>query len=141
MAGGTAGGILCDCALQSCIEHLNRLDHRVHEEIQEIRSIFMDLLDNCQSDVIMGDLGGYDSIVNSQAGLDRANVIPTFVPQPAPHSTSFVVMGSLSEGTGLPQGKFAVSATFPLNTYLYEQAHCPAAPAVRPTIGPLLNLP
>jgi hypothetical protein len=128
-------------ALQSCVEHLNRLDHCVHEDIQEIRSIFMGLLDNCQSDVIMGDSGRYDSIVDSQVGLDWANVIPAFVPQPAPHSTSFEFTGSLSEGTGLPQGKFAVSTTFPLNTYLYEQAHCLAAPAVLPTIGPLLNLP
>ncbi|KAG1749440.1 hypothetical protein EDB19DRAFT_1904541 [Suillus lakei] len=99
-------------ALLSCLERLDRLDHRVHEEIQEIRSFFTDLLDNCQSDVTMGDLGGCDSTVNSQAGLNELNAIPPFVsshdrfcvPRPAPHRTSFGITGSLSEGTGPPQG-------------------------------------
>ncbi|KAG1884607.1 hypothetical protein F4604DRAFT_1919051 [Suillus subluteus] len=82
------------------------------QEIQEIRSLIMDLLHYYQSDVTMGDSGGYDSTVDSQAGLDGTNAIPPFVsshdrcfvPQPAPHRTSFGVMGSLSEGTGPPQG-------------------------------------
>lgn len=52
------------------LERLDRLDRRVHEEVQEIRGLFMDLLDNCQSDVTMEDyLGGYDSTINPQTGL------------------------------------------------------------------------
>ncbi|KAG1868887.1 hypothetical protein C8R48DRAFT_671447 [Suillus tomentosus] len=62
-------------------------------------------------------LGGCDSAVDSQAGLDGLNAIPPFVSshdryfvsQPAPHGT-FRVMGSLSEGTGSPQGLLAHSA-------------------------------
>ncbi|KAG2112734.1 hypothetical protein BD769DRAFT_1689703 [Suillus cothurnatus] len=109
-------------ALQSCIEHLDRLERRMHEgiqEIQEIRNLFMDLLDNYQSDVAMGDSGRYNSTINSQAGLDRLNAIQPsisshdrcFVPQPAPHRTSYGVMGSLSQGTGLPQGRLLRSGS------------------------------
>jgi hypothetical protein len=53
------------------LERLDRLDRCVHEEVQEIRGLFMDLLDNCQSDVTMEDsLGGYDSTINPQTRLD-----------------------------------------------------------------------
>jgi hypothetical protein len=95
-------------ALQSCVEHLNRLDRRMHEEIQEIRSMFMDLLDDYQSDITMEDSGRCDSTVDSQVVFDSPNAIPPFVsshdyclvPQPAPHRTSLGITGSLSEGTG-----------------------------------------
>jgi hypothetical protein len=121
--------------------------HEGIQEIQEIRSFFVDLLDNYQSDIAMGNSGRYNSTINSQAGLDGLNAIQPFisshdrcfVPQPAPHRTSYGVMGSLSQGTSLPQGKFTIYAAFPLNTYLYKQADCFAA--VLPTICPLLNLP
>lgn len=102
--------------LQSCLERLDRLDCRVHEEIQEVRSIFRNLHDNCQSDVTMEGSGGCDSTVDSQAGLDGLNAIPAlmsshdhcFMPLLAPHRTSFGVMRSLSEGTGPTQSEFAV---------------------------------
>ncbi|KAG1853496.1 hypothetical protein DFJ58DRAFT_394711 [Suillus subalutaceus] len=98
--------------LQPYLERLDRLERCMQEEIQEIRSFFMDLLDNCQSDVTMEDPGRCDSTVDSQAGLDGLNAIPLFVsshdrcfvPQPAFHRTLFV--GPLSEGTGPPQGLF-----------------------------------
>ncbi|KAG1897389.1 uncharacterized protein F5891DRAFT_1280132 [Suillus fuscotomentosus] len=101
--------------LESCLQRLDRLDsleRRVHEEIQQIRSVLMNLLGNYQSDVTMEDSGGRDSTVDSQAELDSLNVIASFgpshdrclVPQFAPHGTSFGVTGSLSEGTGPPQG-------------------------------------
>lgn len=107
----------------SCLERLDGLDRRVHEEIQEIRTLFTDLLDNYQPDVIMEDSGGCDSTVDSQAGLDGFNAVAPFVslhdrpfvPQPPPDSTSLGVTGSL-----------------------YVQAYCPVA--VPPTIEPLLNL-
>lgn len=94
--------------LQSCLGRLDRLDRRVHEEIEEVRSVFRNLLDNCQSDVTMEDSGRCDSTVDFQAGLDGLNAIPPFVssqdhcfmPSPVPHRTSFGDMGSLSEGTG-----------------------------------------
>lgn len=97
-------------ALQSCLERLehlkrvNRLDPRVHAEIQEIHSLFMDLLDNYQSDVMMADSGGYGGTVVPQAGIAIPPFVFShdsgFVPQPAPYRTSFGVMGSLSEGRG-----------------------------------------
>ncbi|KAG1897362.1 uncharacterized protein F5891DRAFT_982746 [Suillus fuscotomentosus] len=88
-----------------CLDRLDRLEHRVHEEIQEMRSLFRNILDNYQSNVTMEDSGGCDSTVDSQAGLDGLNVITPFgsshdryfMPQPAPHEASFGVMGSLSE--------------------------------------------
>ncbi|KAG2092821.1 uncharacterized protein F5147DRAFT_721869 [Suillus discolor] len=88
-----------------CLDRLDRLERRVHEEIQEIRSLFRNILDNYQSNVTMEDSGGCDSTVDSQAGLDGLNVITPFgsshdryfMPQPAPHEASFGVMGSLSE--------------------------------------------
>lgn len=102
--------------LESCLQRLDRLnslERRVHEEIQQIRSVLMNLLGNYQSDVTMEDSGGRDSTVDSQAELNSLNVIAPFgpshdrcfVPQFAPHGTSFGVTGSLSEGTGPPQGK------------------------------------
>ncbi|KAG1805794.1 uncharacterized protein BJ212DRAFT_1390413 [Suillus subaureus] len=101
-------------ALQSCLERLehlkrvNRLDPRVHAEIQEIHSLFMDLLDNYQSDVMMADSGGYGGTVVPQAGIAIPPFVSShdsgFVPQPAPYRTSFGVMGSLSEGRGALQG-------------------------------------
>ncbi|KAG2053260.1 hypothetical protein BDR06DRAFT_956834 [Suillus hirtellus] len=94
--------------LQSCLRYLNRLnrlERRVHEEIQEIRSLFMDILDNYH--VTMEDSG-----IDSQAGLDSLNAIPPSVPlhdrcfmsQPASHETLFGVLGTMAEGTGSPEG-------------------------------------
>jgi hypothetical protein len=111
--------------LQSCLERLNRLDNRMHETIQEFRSFLMNLLDNYQSDITMEDSGGCDRTVDSQVVLDSPNAIPPFVfshghclvPQPAPHRTSLGITGSLSEGTGSPQCKFAVYTAFSLNTH------------------------
>ncbi|KAG2048304.1 hypothetical protein BDR06DRAFT_1013082 [Suillus hirtellus] len=101
--------------LESCLQRLDRLDsleRRVHEEIQQIRGVLMNLLGNYQSDVTMEDSGGRDSTVDSQAELNSLNAIAPFgpshdrcfAPQFAPHGTSFGVTGSLSEGTGPPQG-------------------------------------
>src|ERR1700693_5591629 len=54
-----------------CLEHIERLGCRAHEEMQEIHSLFADLHDTCQSDVTMDDsLGGYDSTIDPQTGLD-----------------------------------------------------------------------
>lgn len=106
-------------ALQSCLEYLDGLDRRIHEEIQETRSYFLKFLDNCQSDVTMGDSGGYKSTVDPQAAFDDLNVILDYVIpasfatlrgrfsvlQPASHSTSFGVTGWLSEGTNTPLGQ------------------------------------
>lgn len=106
-------------ALQSGLEYLDRLDRRVHKEIQETRSCFLKLLDNCQSDVTMGDSGGHDSTVDPQAALGDFNAIldnvisASFaalrdrfcVLQPARYSTSFGVAGWLSEGTSTPLGQ------------------------------------
>lgn len=102
--------------LQSCLQLLEGLERRVPEEIQEIqeiRSLIMDILNNNQSDVTSENSGVCDSTVDSQAGLDSLNAIPPFVSshdrylvsQPASHET-FGVTGSLLEGTGSPQGKF-----------------------------------
>ncbi|KAG2363086.1 hypothetical protein BDR07DRAFT_1609058 [Suillus spraguei] len=117
--------------LQSCLERLDRLDCRVHEEIQEVRSIFRNLLDNCQSDVTKEGSGGCDSTVDSQAGLDGLNAIPAlmsshdhcFMPLLAPHRTSFGVMRSLSEGTGptqslLPHGTYNSAGYGPIQSSL-----------------------
>lgn len=63
--------------MQSCLQYLNclaRLEHRMHEEIQEIRNLFMDILGNLH--VTMEDSDGYHGIVDSQAGLDGFNAIP-----------------------------------------------------------------
>ncbi|KAG2335401.1 hypothetical protein BDR05DRAFT_1006852 [Suillus weaverae] len=98
----------------SCLERLDGLDRRVHEEIQEIRTLFTDLLDNYQPDVIMEDSGGCDSTVDSQAGLNGLNALlpfvslhdRCFVPQPPAHRTSLGVIGSLLEGTGPRQSLF-----------------------------------
>ncbi|KAG1872829.1 hypothetical protein C8R48DRAFT_32290 [Suillus tomentosus] len=67
--------------MQSCLQYLNRLarlEHRMHEEIQEIRSLFMDILGNLR--VTMEDSGGYHGIVDSQAGLNGFNAIPEGFP-------------------------------------------------------------
>ncbi|KAG2066353.1 hypothetical protein BDR04DRAFT_1144909 [Suillus decipiens] len=117
--------------LQSCLERLDRLDRRVHEEIEEVRSVFRNLLDNCQSDVTMEDSGRCDSTVDFQAGLDGLNAIPPFVssqdhcfmPSPVPHRTSFGDMGSLSEGTGptqslLPYGTHSSDGCGPIQPSL-----------------------
>ncbi|KAG1897342.1 uncharacterized protein F5891DRAFT_1192045 [Suillus fuscotomentosus] len=64
--------------LQSCLQCLDRLDsleRRMHEEIQDMRSRFRNILDNYQSNVTMTDSDGCDSIVESQAGLDGRNAI------------------------------------------------------------------
>ncbi|KAG2052813.1 hypothetical protein BDR06DRAFT_972728 [Suillus hirtellus] len=90
-------------ALQSCLKHLDRLEYRVHEEIQGVRSLFRELLDNCQSDATTENSGGCNSTVDSKAGFDGLNTIHCLVQQPAPHGTSFRVTGSLSEGTGSPR--------------------------------------
>ncbi|KAG1884597.1 hypothetical protein F4604DRAFT_1731273, partial [Suillus subluteus] len=103
-------------ALQSCLEYLDGLDRRIHEEIQETRSCFLKLLDNCQSGVTMGDSGGYENTVKFQAAFDDIldYVIPaTFATlrdrfsglQPAPHSTSSGVTGWLSGSTNTPLGQ------------------------------------
>lgn len=103
-------------ALHSCLEYLDRLDRRIHEEIQETRSYFVSFLDNCQSDVTMGDSSGYDITVDSQVALNDLdailnNVIPASFAalrdrlKPAPHSASFGVTGWLSEGTNTPLGQ------------------------------------
>jgi len=120
-------------ALHSCLEYLDRLDRRIHEEIQETRSYFLSFLDNCQSDVTMGDSSGYDITVDSQVALNDLdailnNVIPASFAalrdrlKPAPHSASFGVTGWLSEGTNTPlgqppEGKFAIFVAIPLNAH------------------------
>ncbi|KAG1899981.1 uncharacterized protein F5891DRAFT_980603 [Suillus fuscotomentosus] len=74
--------------LQSCLQLLEGLERRVPEEIQEIqeiRSLIMDILNNNQSDVTSENSG------------------------PASHET-FGVTGSLLEGTGSPQGRLSYSA-------------------------------
>jgi hypothetical protein len=81
-----------------CLERLERLGCRAHEEMKEIRSLFADLLGSCQSDIAMENSGGYDSTIDSQTGLDG------------------------------PQGKFVLCSALPLDTHLYEQAYCPAVP-------------
>lgn len=104
--------------LQLCLEHLDKFDRYVHEEIQEMRGRFIDLLDSCQPDVTMANSGGCDSTVDSQTGLDGLNVIPPFVcshdrcfmPHPVSHKTSFGITGSLLEGTGPSQCGSAVCA-------------------------------
>ncbi|KAG1835507.1 hypothetical protein EV424DRAFT_6053 [Suillus variegatus] len=106
--------------LQSCLQLLEGLERRVPEEIQEIqeiRSLIMDILNNNQSDVTSENSGVCDSTVDSQGGLDSLNAIPPFVSshdrylvsQPASHET-FGVTGSLLEGTGSPQGRLSYSA-------------------------------
>lgn len=118
--------------LQLCLEHLDKFDRCVHEEIQEIRSRFIDLLDSCQSDVTMANSGGCDSTVDSQTGLDGLNVVPPFVrshdrcfmPQ---HRTSFGITGSLSESTGPSQCNSAVFAgLFPRSSAEYGAAAQPS---------------
>ncbi|KAG2096351.1 uncharacterized protein F5147DRAFT_818498 [Suillus discolor] len=100
--------------LESCLQRLDRLDsleRRVHEEIQQIRSVLTNLLGNYQSDVTMENSGGRGITVDSQAEISSLNPIAPFgpshdryfVPQIAPHGTSFGVTGSLSEGTSPPQ--------------------------------------
>lgn len=121
-----------------CLDRLDMLECRVHEEIQEIRSLFRNILDNCQSNVTMDDSGGCDSTVDSQAGLDGLNAITPFgyshdryfVPQPTPHA-SFGVVESLSENI---EGKFAVYALFPLNPCRVQAHYCSMAPTVLPTM-------
>lgn len=87
----------------------------MHQEIQEIHNLLINLLDNCQSDVTMENSGGFFSTVDSRAGLNGLDAITPFgsshdrcfVPQCAPHGTLFGVTRSLSEGmcTGLlPHG-------------------------------------
>ncbi|KAG2092824.1 uncharacterized protein F5147DRAFT_840582 [Suillus discolor] len=98
-----------------CLDRLDKLERRVHEEIQEIqeiRSLFKNILENDQSDVTMENSGGCVTIIDSQASLNDFNAIPPFasshnrgfVPQPVFNGTSFGVTGSLSEGTGSPEG-------------------------------------
>ncbi|KAG1816567.1 hypothetical protein EV424DRAFT_1410255 [Suillus variegatus] len=99
-------------ALQSCLKHLDRLECRMHEEIQGVRSLFRDLLDNCQSDATTENSGGCNSTVDSEAGFDGLNIIHCFVPQPAPHGTSFRVTGLLSEGTGSCTGLLPHAANY-----------------------------
>ncbi|KAG1865152.1 hypothetical protein C8R48DRAFT_706188 [Suillus tomentosus] len=84
----------------------------MHEEIQGVRSLFRDLLDNCQSDATTENSGGCNSTIDSEAGFDGLNIIHCFVPQPAPHGTSFRVTGLLSEGTGSPQGLLPHAANY-----------------------------
>ncbi|KAG1835337.1 hypothetical protein DFJ58DRAFT_847460 [Suillus subalutaceus] len=132
--------------LQSCLERLDMLDRQVHEEIQEIRSLLMDL-DNYQSDITMEDLGRCDSTVNSQAELDGLNAIPPFasshdrcfMPQPAFHRTSFDVTGPLLEGEASPQGDFAVYAAFPLNTYRVRAGLLPHSARSSADYGPVVR--
>ncbi|KAG2139082.1 uncharacterized protein EDB93DRAFT_1164046 [Suillus bovinus] len=57
-------------ALQSGLKHLDRFEHHVHEETKKIRSLFINLLDNCQSDVTTESSSRHDSVVDSQSGLD-----------------------------------------------------------------------
>ncbi|KAG1897357.1 uncharacterized protein F5891DRAFT_1192073 [Suillus fuscotomentosus] len=95
-----------------CLDRLDKLERRVHEEIQEIRSLFKNVLENDESDVTMENSGEYDTIIDSQARLDGFHAIPPFasshkhgfVPQPVFNGTSFGVTGSLLEGTGSPEG-------------------------------------
>lgn len=111
------------------LERLDGLNHRMHEEIQEIRSLFMELLDNYQLDVTMGDSGGYDSTVDSQTGLDGLNAIPPFIsshdrcfaPQPAAHRTLFGGIESPRDGTGPVR-----AGPFPRNSADYRPAARPS---------------
>ncbi|KAG1775719.1 hypothetical protein EV702DRAFT_173531 [Suillus placidus] len=133
--------------LQSCLERLDKLDRRVHKEIQEIRSLFTDFLDNYQSDVTMEDSGGCDSTVDSQAGLNGLNAILPFVslhdrcsvPQPPAHRTSFGVTGSLLEGTGPRQSKSAVYTAFPLNTHCVRAGLFPHGARSSADYGPIVQ--
>ncbi|KAG2140909.1 uncharacterized protein EDB93DRAFT_644759 [Suillus bovinus] len=116
-------------AIQSSLLYLDKLDLRVREEIQATRRQFLELLYNPQSNVTMGNLDGYDSILESQAELNELSTVVDnvlsmsfdalrkrfFVQQPAPHSTFFGVMGGPSEGANThfgqpPQGQFPGSA-------------------------------
>ncbi|KAG2106747.1 uncharacterized protein F5147DRAFT_761581 [Suillus discolor] len=108
-------------ALQSCLKHLDRLEYRVHEEIQGVRSLFRELLDNCQSDATTENSGECNSTVDSKAGFDGLNTIHCLVPQPAPHGTSFRVTGLLSEGTGSPQGLLPYNARSSANYVAHLQ--------------------
>ncbi|KAG1763378.1 hypothetical protein EDD22DRAFT_952371 [Suillus occidentalis] len=104
--------------LQLGLEHLDEFDRYVHDEIQEMRSRFIDLLDSCQSDVTMGNSGGCDSTVDSKTELDELNLVPPFVyshdrcfmPHPVSHKILSGITGSLSEGTGPSQSNSAVCA-------------------------------
>ncbi|KAG1890748.1 uncharacterized protein F5891DRAFT_986788 [Suillus fuscotomentosus] len=108
-----------------CLDRLDMLECRVHEEIQEIRSLFRNILDNCQSNVTMEDSGGCDSTVNSQAGLDGLNAITPFgyshdryfMPQPTPHASSGVVE-SLSENI---EGSLLLDGTHGFANYVAPQ--------------------
>ncbi|KAG2070527.1 hypothetical protein BDR04DRAFT_600825 [Suillus decipiens] len=135
--------------LQSCLEHIDMLDRCIHEEIKEIRSCFSQLLDNCQSDVTMGDPGICDSTVYSQALDDLDDIINDFIPSsfadlPAPHTPSFGVAGWFSEGINTPfgqspRGKFALFSSFK-HLIVYVQVQRLAVHPVPPTMGPLLSL-
>ncbi|KAG2107949.1 uncharacterized protein F5147DRAFT_653049 [Suillus discolor] len=100
--------------LQCCLQRLDGLGQRMPKEIQEIEeihSLIMDILNNNHwSDATIENLGRYDSTIDCQAGLYGLDAISTpfvvsshnryLVSQPALHGT-FGVPGSLSESTGL----------------------------------------
>ncbi|KAG2753130.1 hypothetical protein P692DRAFT_20797939, partial [Suillus brevipes Sb2] len=104
--------------LQSALEHLDRLERRVHEEIQVTRD-FIQLLHDCKLDDTMEDSGECDSTIDSQAVFDDLNaifnnVIPAsfadlekrlFMLHPMAPVTSFGATGLLSEGTSTPFGQ------------------------------------
>ncbi|KAG1778285.1 hypothetical protein EV702DRAFT_1267821 [Suillus placidus] len=113
--------------VQSWLEYIDKLDHRVHDEIQETRSRLLELLDNCQSDVTMGDSGGYDSTVDSQAELDERR------------SRLFEIVFSCYSQRPialLSESRDQRVQTLPSVNLLKRST----PPPVPPTMGPLLNL-
>lgn len=104
--------------LQSALEHLDRLERRVHHEIQVTRD-FIQLLHDCKLDDTMEDSSECDSAIDSQAVFDDLNaifnnVIPAsfadlekrlFMLHPMSPVTSFGATGLLSEGTSTPFGQ------------------------------------